>query len=333
MFSRTDAERLRQNLPAIKFLQDGSDVEITPETQASDLYAAYRAHYGLNFADLDTSSGSSICNAGTVKSGSFELVCQQFLPPGHAVKKTAFLLHGYYDHTGLYRHLISHLLSLNIAVVSIDLPGHGLSSGKPASIGSFREYSQAFLDCLRAAQQQNVAAPWLVIGQSTGAAVVIDALLDKNLAELFPFQHYVLMGPLLKPRHWFLSRILLTLSRPFFAAMPRKFSANSHDDEFLRFVQHEDALQSRKLPEDWMLAMIDYMRRFDSADGIDQGVEILQGSKDGTVAWEYNIPQILAKFRGSRVYTIDGAGHHLANESEQYRRQAFSRINTILGSE
>ena len=332
MFSRADAERLRQNLPGIQFLQHGSDAETTLETQARDLYAAYRAHYGINFSDLETSLGSSICNLGIIKSGPFELVCQQFLPVGCAAKKTAFLLHGYFDHTGLYRRLISHLLNLNIAVLAIDLPGHGLSSGKPASISSFREYSAAFLDCLGEAQKQNVLAPWVVIGQSTGAAVIIDALLDKNLARLFSFQHYVVLGPLVEPRHWPISRLLFTLSRLFVAATPRKFSVNSHDNEFLRFVHQKDALQSRKLPEDWMLAMIDYMRRFDSADGIDQRLEILQGSGDGTVDWENNIPKILAKFRGSQVYTIDGARHHLVNESEQYRSQMFSRISKILGS-
>ncbi len=333
MFSRIDAERLRQNLPGIKFLQDGNAVEITLKTQTRDLYAAYRAHYGINFSDLETSPGTSIYNLGTIKSGPFELVCQQFLPAARVAKKTAFILHGYFDHTGLYRHLISHLLNLNIAVLAIDLPGHGLSSGKSASISSFREYSEAFLDCLREAQKQNVLTPWLVIGQSTGAAVIIDALLDKNLAKVFSFQHYILLGPLLKPRHWFRSRFLFTLGRLFVAATSRQFSVNSHDDKFLRFLQQKDALQSRKLPRDWVLAMIDYMRRFDSADGIDQRLEIIQGSGDGTVDWENNIPKMLAKFRGSQVYTIDNARHHLVNESVQYRSQVFSRISKILYSE
>ena len=43
---------------------------------------------------------------------------------------TLLLLHGYYDHMGLYRHVVDWALSMNFAVLACDLPGHGLSVRK-----------------------------------------------------------------------------------------------------------------------------------------------------------------------------------------------------------
>jgi lysophospholipase len=108
------------------------------------------------------------------------------------------------------------------------------------------------------------------------------------------------------------------------------FSANSHDAEFLHFLQYSDKLQSRKIPRDWILAMIDYYKRFDKAPPLDQKLEIIQGTDDGTVDWEKNIPKIVAKFAGSKVYEIKGARHHLVKESVPYRAQVFQFLNQIL---
>lgn len=335
MFSRANADQLRQNLPRIEFLQSGTGSKPNLSDQATELYTAYRKHYALDFSDAETSPGyhGVTCRIGTLVSGSYELVCQQFLPTKSAPEKTAFILHGYFDHAGLYRHLIKHLLEKNVAVIIADFPGHGLSSGALASINSFREYSNAFTDCLQEARKQGVAEPWVGIGQSTGAAIIMDSLLDKNLSQKFSFQHYILLSPLLRPRHWSRSKYLFALVRWFVAATPRTFSNNSHDAEFLRFLRQADQLQSQKLPRDWVLAMIDYIRRFGKAAKLEQKLEIIQGSGDCTVDWEKNIPMILSKFPGSTVHWVDDARHHLVNESKSYRDQVFSQVSKILQAE
>ncbi|WP_423811416.1 alpha/beta hydrolase, partial [Pseudomonas aeruginosa] len=37
------------------------------------------------------------------------------------------LMHGYYDHMGLYRHVVDWALGMGFSVLACDLPGHGLS--------------------------------------------------------------------------------------------------------------------------------------------------------------------------------------------------------------
>ena len=318
----------------MKFLPGGGgESSFELGAAVSHNYTAYKQHYGLNFSKLDMDLKSARSTIGTFSSGPYELVCQHFLPSLQPPRKTAFLLHGYFDHAGLYRHLIEHLLKRDIAVIIFDLPGHGLSSGTTASISSFHEYSSAFVECLTLAKQQQVASPWIAIGQSTGSAIIMDALLEKRLeaevAKGFSLQDFILLGPLLRPRQWLRSVILFSLSRLFVASTPRKFSKNSHDAEFLEFLKSKDELQSRILPRDWVLAMMDYINRFEASPRHEQSLQIIQGRGDGTVEWEKNIPKILEKFPGSKVHWVDEAGHHLVNESVPYREQVFALIDQI----
>ena len=330
MISKIDASELRQNLNAIEFLQARAESKFELGVAAEKQYTAYLRYYGLNFSELEPDLRGARSTIGTFTSGAYELVCQHFLPTVSPPRKTVFLLHGYFDHAGLYRHLINHLLRQGIAVVIFDLPGHGLSSGATASIGSFQEYSEALVKCLSLAKAQQLAAPWIAIGQSTGGAILMDALLEQKLQDDFSMQEIILLGPLLRPKRWPWSKMLFSLSKLFLTSTPRKFAKNSHDVEFLEFIKSKDELQSRVLPRDWVQAMIDYIRRFEAAPCNEQPLQLIQGRNDGTVEWETNIPKILEKFPSSKVNWIDEAEHHLVNESIQYREQAFALIDRIL---
>lgn len=327
MFSRTDANKLRESLPPINFRINpldnarGDDDENNP---LHKLLQSYSAYYQLNFDD------ASSRRIGIVESQSYKIVCQYFETSSAQTKGTAVLLHGYFDHSGIYGHLIRHCLQLGFNVLIFDFPGHGLSSGPVATIASFREYNQALRDCLLEALQQSVAGPWTVMGQSTGGAIIIDSILDNSLPDGFTFQQYLLLGPLLRPRRWRRSRLFFAVSRWFVSSSVRKFSNNSHDTEFLRFLREDDSLQSKFLLRDWILAMIDYQRRFAKAAKSNKKLHIIQGTGDGTVDWKYNLPKITAKFPASKSYFIEDARHHLINESPQYRNQVLSLVSQIV---
>lgn len=320
VFSSEDAIRLRNSLPAMDFRN------LQPSSKLQQSYCDY---YGLNFGDSQHTVSHHI---GTLTGGEFQLVCQYYQLPIEVQRGTIFMLHGYFDHVGLYGHLISHCLLSGYSVVTFDLPGHGLSSGVQASISSFGQYSAALLDCMELARAE-VNFPWILIGQSTGAAVIVDALLEHQLAARFDIDKYILLAPLLRPRGWFRSNMLFQATRWFLHSTPRKFSKNSHDEEFLKFLQYNDALQSRILQKDWVIAMIDFQRRFARSRAGKQALHIIQGSADGTVDWQFNIKQIVAKFPTSKTYMVSDAGHHLVNESKPFRERVFSIIDEILAIE
>ncbi len=321
MFGRDEADRLRDSLSPMGLNSKINELTETP------LLVAYLNYYDLNFDSDDVASGHY---AGFINSGEFKLVCHYFTVPTKQRKGTAFLLHGYFDHTGLYRHLIRYCLQLGYAVVIFDLPGHGLSSGPTADIGSFRQYSEAFLNVLFWAKDFGVSRPWIVIGQSTGAAIIMDALQDTALADQVLVKRYILLGPFLRPKRWVISKLLFTLTHWFLGSAPRTFAMNSHDEEFLKFLRSSDALQSGKLPRAWVLAMIEYQKRFSKAAISNEVLHIIQGSGDETVDWQYNLSRILYKFPDSKIYMITGARHHLVNESSEFRDKIFFSIGQII---
>jgi len=343
MFSQADADQLRESLPAIDFR--GGDFRGTECHDDSGLLGAYIHHYGLDLRRQGQPVGHRL---GTIESGGFKLVCHHFYrdaltQPGlnsadnrvenNRVenKGTAFLIHGYFDHTGLYRHLISYALDAGYDVVIFDLPGHGLSSGPVANINSFQEYGKAFEDCLALADAQELGRPWITIGQSMGAAVIIDSLLHTDLASHFDIQRYVLLCPLLRPSNWTWGRMLYAVSRWLPYSTQRRFSNNSHDVEFLKFLEWDDALQSQRLPREWVAAMIDYQRRFAKAPASKIPLSIVQGSGDGTVDWRFNLRNLQKKFPNSKSYLVADARHHLVNESREIRSRVFTAIDKCIG--
>ena len=125
--------------------------------------AAYYEFYELDFRAEFPGLTHSL---GWVLSGPHRLAVQSFIPRG--ARGTAVVCHGYYDHVGLYGHLLRFLLAEGLAVLTFDQPGHGLSSGARADIGSFTEYVNALDDTMSAAlaAAAGLPRPWHIVGQS-----------------------------------------------------------------------------------------------------------------------------------------------------------------------
>lgn len=327
MFSQADAKALRESLPDLDFKN--------PSNADSDLLNQYIAHYGLTFADhaLQHHLGKFTIPS-TRKSGAthYEVVCQYFELPKEQQQGTAFLLHGYFDHVGIFVHLIRHCLSLGYSVVIFDQPGHGLSSGRPASIESFMRYVDALTTCLERADKQHLPGPWQLIGQSTGCSVIMDGLQQEATALLQRMERIILLAPLLRPHRWGQLRFLFPVLRHVIKLIPRGFAENSHDQEFLKFLAQNDDLQSRSVAVDWLQSMSDFQKRFALAQPADEVLHIIQGSDDTTVDWKYNLPKIVEKFPAAKTYLVTEARHQLVNESVEYRDKVFSLVSEILSS-
>ena len=53
---------------------------------------------------------------------------------------------------------------------------------------------------------------------------------------------------------------------------------------------------------------------------------VIQGDKDGTVDWKYNLELMSKKFPNAKVEMILGANHELFNEAMEYKQQALNFI-------
>ena len=238
---------------------------------------------------------------------------------------TLFIVHGYLDHTGLYRNLISEFLKRRMAVVCFDLYGHGLSSGEPGNIRSFGEYVHQLEKVIRASAEF-CPGPFHGIGQSTGGAVLLKHLIEQPDLADYPFASLNLLAPLAHPRLWRLNRWAFKLTGRFRKSMKRVFRNNTQDPEFRHFLQNVDPFQPRRLPKAWIGAMAAWAEEIDHHPGSSFPINVIQGDADGTLDWQYNIKLFQQKFPNMALQLIPGAGHHMVNEREDLREKVFAAI-------
>lgn len=265
---------------------------------------------------------------GYVASGDYN-IHGFYASTGPNVKGLAVVIHGYFDHLALYRFAIEDLLVKGYSVLALDLPGHGLSSGEPASIDNFVSYTQA-LRCLLAQSsellEQQQFKRKILVGQSTGGSVIMDYLLNSQDLDVV-FDSAYLLAPLVYPVGWKSSRISHGLVRWFIKNRPRVFTKNSHDKAFLRFLSQKDPLQAKRLSMQWVTALKTWQRSFLSYEAQSQiDIRLIQGEQDGTVDWRRNLPVIQQKFPQLHTTMVPRGRHQLVNESEEFRRQVLGAI-------
>lgn len=274
--------------------------------------------YGIDFSEAYPDAQY---HAGIVHSGEYALMTHRWLQSG--ARCNLLLVHGYFDHAGLYGRLIEYALSRGCNVLVFDLPGHGLSSGDPAIIDDFSHYSRAIADVLAGVELP--PAPLVAMGQSTGCA----ALTQFARGHRWPFAQVVFLAPLVRPVKWWRVKAAYNLLRHFKDGIERNFNDNSSDREFLEFVLR-DPLQATQVPIRWVGALKRWLASLPRHSlGVGPAL-VIQGEQDGTVAWRYNLEVIGQLFPESRIQFIPEAGHQLANESAPLRQRYYRWIDEYL---
>ena len=282
---------------------------------------AYQRFYGLDFPHRPAPVKRQL---GRFSAGGYDLVSQVWWPDAAPVA-TLFLIHGFYDHMGLYRHVVEWGLNHGFVVIACDLPGHGLSSGERASIDDFAQYQATLQGLFIEAQSLQLPQPWHLCGQSTGGAIVLDHLL--HYGEQSPAQgQAILLSPLVRPRDWGWSKFSYYLLRPFVKGIARRFSENSNDPDFLPFLQ-ADPLQPVRLPTAWVGALARWIPRIEGASPSTRQPLVIQGQDDKTVDWQHNLEVLKGKFNQPQVLLLPGARHHLANETAEIREQYLAFLD------
>ncbi|OED46758.1 hypothetical protein ACH42_03435 [Endozoicomonas sp. (ex Bugula neritina AB1)] len=280
----------------------------------SPLEHEYFRHYGLDFENqFDTVKHCF----GYIDSCHYKVSCHLYQQPNS--QGTWFIMHGYFDHAGLMQHMIRFFLQQGYDVVTYDLPGHGLSTGRPATIPDFSIYSLILEDVLNY-HKKHLVHPYHAFGQSTGCAIITDFLSERVAHNNpLPFEKVVLSAPLIRPCHWNIGRFQLYFVRLFLKQLPRKFTNNSRDLVFLKKT-HNDPLTARILPTQWVSALDRWIKKIESKKiNIPLSPLIIQGTKDTTVDANHNIPVLQKLYRDTKILWLKDARHHLPNELQETR--------------
>ena len=293
--------------------------------EADAAVLAYQAYYGL---DLRSRHPRLQARLGSMAVDGRRLAVQAWLLP--EARGSLLLMHGYYDHMGLYRHVVDWALGMGFSVLACDLPGHGLSEGERASIRDFAEYQAVFKGLLGQAAELDLAAPWHLCGQSTGGAILLDYLLHGG--ERPELGETILLAPLVRPRAWGWSKLSYRLLSPFVDSIPRRFG------ELQRSAVPRLPPRARSVaathPADRLGRRADPLGAAHRA-GASACPEplVVQGESDETVDWRHGLKVLREKFDEPRILLLEEARHHLANESEGLRRRYFDFLSDALGPE
>lgn len=188
--------------------------------------------------------------------------------------------------------------------------------------------------CSRACWARLPNSTWRRPGTSADkaprGAILLDYLLHGG--ERPELGETILLAPLVRPRAWGWSKLSYRLLSPFVDSIPRRFSENSSDPQFLDFLREHDPLQPRTLPTAWVGALTRWVPRIERAPRRALSPLVVQGESDETVDWRHGLKVLREKFDEPRILLLEEARHHLANESEGLRRRYFDFLSDALGA-
>lgn len=253
--------------------------------------------------------------------GDYRIAVQQWEHP--APRGNLILVHGYYDHVGLYGSVVRFCAEQGLNLLAFDLPGHGLSSGPRAEISHFDEYIEVF-DHLYRHLTSALPGPWHALGQSTGGAILASWLLrQRPVPGVTGPQSVTLLAPLLKPSGWHLGKALTPLVGLFTQQLRRRFRHDGNTPEFSRFLEQHDPLQPHHLSLNWVKALMRWIPELERQSPLAYPVGLVQGGQDKTVHWRYNLPVYQRLFPDVRVLQMPGAHHHLVNDNSSHQSEMY----------
>ena len=303
----THLDKVKEDLGPLTFQAQAPFSESTQE---------YFGYYGLE------SDGAEHI-FGTFNSSDKILVAHIFKPKES--KGTVILLHGYGDHIGVWKHVISAMVKERYTVAMYDHPGHGLSSGARASIDDFSEYVSALEDFLRIARV-HLPGPYHLVAHSMGGAVILDYLLT---VEQPGVGKIVLLAPLVHSSYWHLSRFGHSLGKHVTDSVPRASQNASSDEEYLMSTE-KDPLLARRVAMKWFSALVEWNQRMLSYEPSTLPIRVMQGTADTAVDWKYNVAFIMEKFPNADIILIENGGHQLMNESLPMRAEVIDLVVDYL---
>lgn len=275
----------------------------------------------IKYYGLDSSDHFSI---GTINAGNYKCVVYYFEPD--TAKNTVLIIHGYLDNAGILSNLQRHLLDNGYAVIMIDLPGHGLSTGKRGDISDFEDYVPIVDSVIGYHKRYKLPGKLSLFGHSLGGGVILEKLrIGKNWNG-----KTILFAPVVRSKMWRLSKMGYAIVRHFTDDTRRVYQKNSHDNKFLDFLKQEP-LRIDRFPLTWSPAFFNWNSRIEKSSFVDEkDFFIIQGTSDGTVDTRYNTRFYRKHFPSVKIIEIKKARHHLLNETPYYLKLVFEVLDEIL---
>ncbi|HEX3019822.1 MAG TPA: alpha/beta hydrolase [Chitinispirillaceae bacterium] len=278
----------------------------------------YLSFYGLNF------TVKCYCH-GIINNGETSIFVQIFQPGSS--KATVLLSHGLFDHSALFRHVISCCLDQNYTVITLDYPGHGLSSGSLQMYEDFSLYADTLSSVVEFCKK-HLPEPLHLLGHSTGCSAIMELLITRPLY-VNEITSVLFLAPLVRPVSWHILRIAFWILHGKVFSVPRAYHCVSSDTSFVKFYRN-DPLHVKRLPLIWVQSLLNWNNRIANQKTINKSISVIQGTYDQVVDWRYNLPALKTVFKVKTTQIPQGK-HHLHNEIHSLRQKTLKQIVEYLG--
>lgn len=326
------AREFKKIVELLPDLESASSIDINDSLSLSSELKSALLPY-LAYYDLQNQNNKNLSlTIGKLKVFNFDVVAQIYKHKDLDIAKANgvfVFIHGYLDHFGLYNNLIKFLTDNNYIIIGVDLPGHGLSTGKIAHIVDFGQYAhsiEVLMDVI-IKKYEKFNLKYIISGFSAGAAIGTEYLLRNNGSN--GFDKAIWLAPLLRIPFWHYTELACYLL-PFIKLVPRQTKNTSHDPSFVTFIRYNDPLQPKMVPLQWIKAMHHWVKRLPKYKPLNIQTCFIQGTEDKTIDWQRNIPDLARIYLNHQVHYVPNAYHSLCNESLEYRALAFNYIANFI---
>jgi alpha-beta hydrolase superfamily lysophospholipase len=235
--------------------------------------------------------------------------------PQEPVKGTLLFVHGYLSHSANFAYTFAYFSARGWRVVSLDLPGHGFSTGPRGDVESFGDYGDAVATWLQWTQDQQWDGPRVLLAHSLGTAACLEAL--RRPGTQVP-DRIVFCAPLLRTDDF----LTLTLAEVtlgwLFRDVPATFGWDGYLDGYV-------------MPVHWFTALRQWLDTLNGKTLSALPLTVYSGDRDENVDEGWNLAEYRRLVPGVQVIELPGKGHLFLTATED--RQAFhEQLEALLAS-
>lgn len=232
-----------------------------------------------------------------------------FFPDGPS-KGTLLFVHGYMSHAANFAYTFAWYTARGWTVTTLDLPGHGMSTGPRADVDDFREYGDAVEAWWSWVRAQNWSGPRVLAAHSLGTAACLEALRRPGTPRP---DRIVFCAPLLRT-DWF-QGVMLTeaVAGRWLGTVPETFGWDGYLDGY-------------RIPFHWFQMLGRWLESFDVPLRLDLPLTVFSGDRDSIVDEGWNLAEYRRMVPGARIVVLPGKDHLFLSSPED--RGAFHLLLT-----
>ncbi len=235
-----------------------------------------------------------------------------FSPAGPS-RGVVLFVHGYLAHAADFAYTFSLLTGQGWTVVTVDLPGHGLSTGVRADIDTFDDYGRAVRSWLGWFHAQNLPGPVVLLAHSLGTAASLEALWQPDVP--VPDQ-VIFCAPLLRVlwHKW------LVVGEKVAGWALREVPSQLGTDGYL---------DGTAATVHWFTVLRQWLRRLDDRPSLNLPLTIVSGDQDQVVDQAWNRARYRRLVPHHRYVLLPGLDHVFLT-SPQERAAAHERLLDLI---